>query len=99
MAQPHNAKIFYIRITIDPEIAKEREKKKYDDESWISSFDDYRVNTVEKMLQNIENRKELHEKLKTADIPNLAGDVDNNDSLDDLQKQVVLIADKIRASL
>ncbi len=95
LAKPSGARAWYIKINIDPEVAKAREKAKYDDSSWVSSFEDYRVNTTEKMLANIDERAELHRQLRSSDIPGLAGEVDNNGALDDLKKQVDEIAEKI----
>jgi len=46
------------------------------------------VNTTEKILKNLDERIELHKKLKSSDIPNLLGEIDNNGSLDDLEKQI-----------
>ncbi|MEK7154406.1 MAG: AAA family ATPase [Patescibacteria group bacterium] len=92
---PAGASARYVRINIDPEIAKSREKDKYDNPGWVSSFEDFRVNTTEKMLANIDERAELHRQLKSSDITGLAGEVDNNGSLDSLQKQVDEMAEKI----
>ena len=88
IAEPSGAKVFYVRINIASEIAKEREKKRYDDPNWASSFDDYRVNTPEKMVKNIDDRAELHRTMKSSDIPNLIAEIDNNDSMEKLQRQV-----------
>lgn len=95
IASPSGALVWYVRVNIDPEIAKAREKEKYDNPGWVSSFEDFRVNTTEKMLANIEERAELHRQLKSSDIPGLAGEIDNNGSLDDLKKQVDELVGKI----
>lgn len=95
IAESSGALVWYVRINIDPDIAKAREKDKYDNSSWVSSFDDFRVNTTEKMLANIDERAELHRQLKSLDIPGLIGEIDNNGGLDDLKKQVEEIAEKI----
>lgn len=89
------ASIHYVRINIDPETAKERERGMYDDPSWVSSFENFRVNTTEKMLKNLDERIELHQKLKSSDIPNLLGEVDNNDSVEKLEKQIEKLVSKI----
>lgn len=93
------AKSFYIGIMIDPEIAKQREQAKYSDSSWISSFEDFRVNTPEKMLKNIDDRAELHRNLKSENIPNLIAEIDNNEPLDNLQSQVKQVVKKLKAAL
>lgn len=96
IASQSDAKMFYVKINIDPEIAKEREQRKYDDRNWVSSFDNFRVNTTEKMLKNIDDRAELHKNLKDSEIPNLVGVIDNDGSKEDLERQVSQIIDGIQ---
>lgn len=96
IAQKTNAKISYVRINIEPELAKQREEQKYNDSNWVSSFDDFRVNTTEKMLKNIDDRAELHRNLKSSEIPNLAGEINNDGSLEELKKQVEELIPKIK---
>lgn len=98
-AQEFGARIFYVRILIAPEIAKQREKQKYDDPGWASSFENFRVGTTEKMLKNIDDRAELHRTLKSDDISGLIGEIDNNDSIEALNRQVEQIAEKIKTAL
>jgi len=88
IAEQTGASVSYIRINIDPEIAKEREKKKYDDPAWASTFENSRVNTTEKMLKNVDDRAELHRNLKSSDLPNLVAEIDNNGDLAELNRQV-----------
>lgn len=90
------AKVFYIRININPEIALERKKSRYDDPTWVSSFENFKVNTTEKILQNLKKRVELHQKLKSSDIPDLLGEINNNGLLDELKKQVDDLLSKIQ---
>lgn len=87
IANQTGAKVFYVRINIDLEIAKERKRAKYNDPAWVSSFGDFRVNTMEKILKNLNERIKLHQKLKSSEIPNLLGEVNNNGSLEELKKQ------------
>ena len=96
MAGQNGTKVFYIRININPEIAKERKRAKYEDSSWVSSFEDFRVNTTDKMLKNIDERVELHQKLKSSEIPNLLGEVNNDGSLEELKRQVKELILKIK---
>ena len=96
IASQAGASVHYIRINIDPEIAKERKRARYDDSSWVSSFEDFRVNTTEKVLKNLDERIELHKKLKSSDIPNLLGEIDNNGSPEELEKQVDNLVEKLR---
>src|SRR3989344_2204961 len=77
------------------EIANERKRARYDDSSWVSSFDDFRVNTTEKILKNLEERLKLHKELKSSDIPNLLGEIDNNGSPEELEKQVAKLLAQI----
>lgn len=90
------ASVYYVRINVDPEIAKERKRARYDDPSWVSSFEDFRVNTTEKVLKNLDERVKLHSQLKSSDILNLLGEVDNSDSLEELKKQVEGLMSKIQ---
>lgn len=96
IADQTGAKVFYVRINIDSEIARERKRARYGDPLWISSFDDFRVNTTEKILKNLDERIELHRNLKSSDIPNLLGEVNNNSSLEELNKQVEELVSKIQ---
>lgn len=88
IAEKTGARVFYVRINIEPELAKQREEQKYNDTSWVSSFENFRVNTTDKMLKNIDDRVELHQKLKSSDIPDLLGEINNEGSLEELKKQV-----------
>lgn len=92
----NRAKVFYIRINITPAIAKSREKAKYDDPLWVSSFGDFRVNTTEKVLENIDQRVKLHADLKSSVIPGLVGEIDNDGNLESLEGQIAAIIDKIK---
>lgn len=92
-------KVFYVRIKIDIEKAKEREEKKYRDATWVSGFDDFRVNTLEKMLANIEAQRNRDEKIDEEQIQQIIGVVDNNGSLNNLEKQVVSISDLIKQNV
>lgn len=88
MAEKTGVQVFYIKINIKPELAKRREADKYNNSSWVSSFDDFRVNTIDKMLKNIDEQVTLNQKLKSSEIPNLLGEIDNSSSVDELKKQV-----------
>lgn len=95
IASQSGASVSYIRINIDSEIAKQREKKKYDNPDWASTFDNFRVNTTEKMLKNIDDRAELHRNIKSSDIPNLIAEIDNNGDSAELNRQVDKIINKL----
>lgn len=99
IADKRGAKVFYIRINIDPATAEEREKAQYDNPNWISSFENFRVNTTEKMLANINERVKLHASLKSSDIPGLIGEIDNNGTIAKLKRQVDELAQKIKDSI
>ena len=96
IANANGARTLYVKVNINPAIARERERAKYDNPDWISGFDDYRVNTTEKMIQNLEERAKLHQQLQLASISNMVGEIDNNGGLEDLERQVEKIADKIK---
>ncbi len=95
LAASAKAPVFYIRILLDPAVARERERKKYDNPAWVSSFEDFRVNSTEKMLQNIAERAELHETLRSQDIAGLVGTIDNIGTIDELEQQADQIAETI----
>lgn len=98
IASQSGAKVFYVRINVDPSVVKEREETKYGS-SWVSRFEDFRVNTTEKMLANIDERAKLHAGLKSQSIPGLIGEIDNNGTMDELEKQIGVIIEKIRTAL
>lgn len=95
IASPFGAQVLYLRINIDKELAKKRESDKYNNPKWVSSFEDFRVNSTEKMLQNIEDRAKVHAELDNASIPDLIGEIDNNGSKEELGAQVAKIVEKI----
>ncbi len=99
LTAPSGARVFYIRITINTETAKERERTKYDDASWQSSFEDFRVNTTDKMLANIDERAEVGSKIPSSDIAGLVGEIDNNGSMAELDSQIQAIAEKLKNAL
>ena len=76
-------------------MAKERKRAQYENPSWVSGFERFRVNTTEKMLKNIDDRVELHRKLNSADIPNLLGEMENNGSKEELDERVDRLVAKI----
>ncbi|TSC91068.1 MAG: hypothetical protein CEN90_616 [Parcubacteria group bacterium Licking1014_17] len=87
-AAPSNAEVLFIRIHIDPSLAETREIAKYNDPRWVSSFNDFRVNTPEKMAGNIRVRAVVDEKLGSQEIHGLITEIDNSGSLADLDAQV-----------
>lgn len=99
LAAPSGARVCYIRINVSPEAAKERERAKYDDPSWQSGFDDFRVNTTDKMLANIQERATVSDTTPSGSIAGLIAEIDNNGDLEDLDRQVRAAAEKIKTSL
>lgn len=99
LAAPSGAPVFYVRITISPGTAQERERAKYDDPSWQSGFDDFRVNTTDKMLANIRERAAVSDAIPSTAISGLVAEVDNNGDLADLDRQVRAAAEKIKKAL
>lgn len=96
IAKPSGAKVFYIRISIDIERAKQREIEKYNNPEWVSSFQEFRVNTTEKMIANIEAQRERDLHVDRTNIPDLMGTIDNSGSLENLKGQVDKIVEKIQ---
>lgn len=96
IANQTGAKVFYVRINVDPDIAKERKRAKYDDPAWVSSFEEFRVNTTEKILKNLDERIKLHQQLKSSEITDLLGEVNNNGSVEELKRQVDRLISKIK---
>ena len=90
IVEPFGIPARYLDIDINVNLAKEREKDKYDNPNWISSFEEYRVNTTEKMLISIDERDEVHKTM--GSIPGLVGTIDNNGLIEDLLPQVEEIA-------
>lgn len=99
IAQESDAKIMYLRINIDPTIARKHEEKKYRDKNWLSTFENYRVNTLEKMLANLDERTALYAELNSSEIPDLVAEIDNNGSLKELEVKVDQSVQKIKAEL
>jgi predicted kinase len=89
----------YVRITVSAEVARERLKAKYDDPSWESSFERFRVGTTDKMLINFDDRQIVHDSLDDKQIIGLVGVIDNSGSAADLGQQIKPLAHKILQSL
>ena len=98
IAEKTGAKVFYVRIIIDPEIAKAREQKKYDNPNWLSNFEDFRVSTTDAMLQNINDRAPLYRHLDSSQISGLIGEINNNGMVEELDQQVDTVVQKIKES-
>ncbi len=92
--------IFYAHIMTTLETALDRERAKYE-RAWqenIDTFADCRVNTTEKMLQNVKDRYPVHERLKTSEMPNLLAGIDNNGTLEDLDRIANELVTKLKAA-
>ena len=87
--------IYYVRIRASLEVCRERLKAKYDDSTLVSSFERFRVNTTEKMLANLEERRALHDSLKDEDIMGLVGTVSNDRGRVELERQTESVAKHI----
>ena len=84
-----------VRVLCDRETCRSRLREKYDDASWPSTFDRFRVNTTEKMLVNLDERSVIHEALKSSDITNLLGEINNTGAPSDLDPKIQEIADRV----
>ena len=94
LAEELGAKFFLVRINIEPELAIKRLEKKWA-ELKEQTFEDYLVGDE----PNLKERIPLHEKLDSKDIENLVGEIDNNSSIDELEKRVNIVISKIKESL
>lgn len=99
LASRLNVSVRYIRITAPYETSRERLKAKYDDQSWQSSFERFRVGPTDKMLLNLEGRRALHDALKNEDIEGLVGVVVNGGTQAELEQQAEQLAEKVIQSL
>ena len=89
----------YIRLKTPYELCRKREQLKYDDPTWISSFEHFRVGPTDKMLLNLDARRAVHDALRDEDIPGLVGTIANAGTFEDLASEVRALAPKILASL
>jgi len=89
----------YIRLKTPYELCRTREQVKYDDQTWISSFEQFRVGSTDRMLLNLDKRRKLHDALRDEDIEGLVGSLTNAGTLEDLESEVRALAPKILASL
>lgn len=87
----NEASLKFLRIWIDLPVALQRQGVRYRDQSWVSSFDDFRVvspDRTEEMLQNVRGRFEVDVRLRSVDVRNLVGKVNNNGDLPSLYDMV-----------
>lgn len=94
LAEKLGAKLFLIRINIEPELAIKRLEEK-----WANlkeqTFEDYLVGD----RPNLEQRIPLHKHLDSRAVKNLIGEIDNNGSREELEKQITGIIFKIKNEL
>lgn len=91
------AKFYLIKIKPDKDLAFARLKEKWEElESGKikQNFDHFLVVTKGKE-KNLFDRVPLHENLKSKDIPQLIGEIENSGNIEDLEKQLSKIAEKI----
>jgi predicted kinase len=91
--------VLYVRIKTAYETSRERLQTKYDDQSWQSSFERFRVGPTDKMLINLDQRRILHDALKDEDIAGLVGVANNDGDRVALEQQAGPLAEKILQSL
>ena len=89
----------YVRLNTPFPLCHEREKTKYNDASWISSFEHFRVGPTDKMLANLQGRRELHDSMDNREIRGLITTLSNSGTLGDLQAEINDLAPHILASL
>jgi len=98
-AQTLSVPLFFVRVNVALDICRQRIHAKYDDPTWPSTFDHFRVNTTEKMLANLEERAKVHAAPENQNPEHLIGEIDNNGSVSDLDPQIEQIVAKIESSL
>lgn len=89
----------YVRIKASYETSRERLKAKYDDQSWQSSFERFRIGPTDKMLANLDSRRMLHDQLKDEDIVGLVGVITNDGTQAGLEGQAKQVATAVLRSL
>jgi predicted kinase len=89
----------FVRVTVDAGTCKARLKAKYDDRSWESSFERFRVSTTDKMLANLKERTEVHNNPANRQVHNLIGEIDNNGPAEALDPQIDELAKKVSEKL
>src|SRR3989344_2813903 len=99
LADELHVPLMFVRIKCDADVCSMREQRKYDDPSWESSFEDFRVNTTEKMVTNVRERSMIHHNLDSKDITGLIGEIDSNMPSKNLSDQITGLADRIREKL
>ncbi len=101
LATVSGAAAAYAYVYADTNTCIAREQAKYEDTTWQSSFDDFRVNTLDKMLDNIRSREALHKELRSsiASVPGFVGEIDNTGTLTQLAEQVATIEAAVKKQL
>lgn len=98
-ANEHGAKLYFIRIAPNKKLSLKRLQKRWEEiESRVikQSFDNFLVVTRGKE-DNLFRRVSLHNQLQDKDISNLIGVIDNINGLDNLEKQVDTLVEKIKS--
>lgn len=93
--------VLYAYVKADTETCITHEQAKYEDQTWQSNFDDFRVNTTDKMIDNIRAREALHKELRSsmAAMPEFVGEIDNSGTLGKLTSEVDRIGQAIKQKL
>jgi len=99
LASARNIPVRYVRIVTDFASCRERTKARYEDASWQSSFEKFRVNTTEKMLANLAERQKVHDALKDSDIDGLFATISNDGTLTELGVKAHALAHQLLGSL
>lgn len=86
----------FVRVNVDAETCRQRLKAKYDDPSWESTFEHFRVNTTEKMLENLQERTKVHGDHLNHQVENLVAEINNNGPIGALDFQITEVAKRIR---
>ncbi|MCC6934586.1 MAG: AAA family ATPase [Candidatus Yanofskybacteria bacterium] len=91
--------LMFVRVRCETETCILRTKRAYEDHTWQSSFDHFRVGTAEQMVANVRERAKIHHTLESRTIAGLVAEIDANIPPDHLCHQIPGVAEKIRAKL
>lgn len=93
--------VLYVYVQADTETCITREQSKYEDQTWQSSFEDFRVKTIDKIIDNIRAREALHKELRSSisNAKGFIGEIDNGGTLNDLTLGVDKTHQTIRQKL
>lgn len=91
--------LMFVRVRCETETCVLRTQRAYDDHTWQSSFDHFRVAPTEQMIANVRERAKIHHTLDSRTITGLVAEIDANVPPDHLCHQIPAVVEKIREKL